>query len=233
MHSNKYTFLYAAAVTAIVGASLAVAVSGLKPRQDQNVLFANRRAILQTVMEVDPRTLEQDYRRYIEERVFDRQGNVIPGVSATSLNLRDESRKPDAQQRLPLYVYRQNGTTRYIVPMRGNGLWGPIGAFLALESDLTSIYSVAFEHEKETPGLGAEIDTPMFEDRYKQKRIFREDGTLAPVAVLRGAGTDTRNLPHAVDGLTGATMTLNGVTSMFQAELARYARVFEKLRPSE
>jgi Na+-transporting NADH:ubiquinone oxidoreductase subunit C len=233
VHSSKYTLAYAAGLTALIGATLSLAVSGLKPRQERNALLANRRAILQTVAEVDPQTLEQDYQTYITERVFDPEGNEIEGVAAAALNLREEARKPRAEQRLPLYIYRQAGVTRYIIPMQGAGLWGPIGAYLALEADLATIYGVAFSHEKETPGLGAEIDTPMFEDRYKKKRIYRDDGTLEPVAVLRGTGNDTRELPHAVDGLTGATMTLNGVTQMFRVELSRYAKVFAKLRESE
>ncbi len=233
MHSNRYTLAYAAGITALVGASLAVAVAGLKPRQDRNELMANRRAILQTVMEVNPATLEQDYRTFVAERVFDAAGKEIPGVAATSINLKDEARKPAAAQRLPLFVFKREGVTRYVIPMQGQGLWGPIGAYLALESDLASIYGVSFSHEKETPGLGAEIDTPMFEGRYAGKKIFNETGSLTPVAVLRGAGNDTSAQPHAVDGLTGATMTLNGVNRMFQEDLSRYSAVFSALRGNQ
>jgi Na+-transporting NADH:ubiquinone oxidoreductase subunit C len=195
--------------------------------------MANRQAILQTVAQVDPQRLEQDYQSYITERVFDSEGNEMEGVSASTLNLKEEARKPPSQQRLPVYIYRKEGVTRYIIPMQGAGLWGPIGAYLALEADLSMIGGVAFSHEKETPGLGAEIDTPMFEDRYKGKLIYSDDGALKPVGVLRGAGNDTRGLPHAVDGLTGATMTLNGVTQMFHAELSRYAKVLAKLRENK
>lgn len=230
MHSNKYTLVYAAGITVLVGAILAIAATGLKPLQERNALAANRRAILQTVMEVDPQRLEQDYRSYITERVFDPQGVEILDVQATALNIQEEARKPTAEQRLPLFVYRRDGAARYIIPMYGQGLWGPIGAYLALEEDLSTIYGVAFSHEKETPGLGAEIETPAFEDRYNGKKIYGEDGTLEPVVVLRGTGNDTENMPHTVDGLTGATMTLNGVTEMFRKELTRYADIFEKLR---
>lgn len=233
MHSSNYTLAYAAGVTVVVGATLAVAVTALKPRQERNVLLANERAILQTVMQIEPETLGRDYRTYVKERVFYSQGEEIQDVPASSLNLKAESRKPAAEQRLPVFVYRRDEDLRYIIPMQGTGLWGPIGAYLALEADLSTIYGIAFSHEKETPGLGAEIDTPFFEDRFKNKKIYREDGTLAPVAVLRGAGNDTSDLPHAVDGMTGATMTLNGVTRMFREELARYADVFSKLREEQ
>ncbi len=233
MHSNNYTLAYAAGLTVLVGATLAVAVTGLKPRQEQNALLANRRAILQTVIQADPQTLEQDYQSYVTERVFDSEGNEVEDVAAAELSLKEESRKPGDEQRLPLFVYRRDGNVKYIIPMQGAGLWGPIGAYLALEEDLATISGVSFSHEKETPGLGAEIDTPEFEDRYKGKKIYGDDGTLEPVAVLRGAGNDTDGRPHAVDGLTGATMTLNGVTQMFRQELTRYAKVFSKLREAQ
>jgi Na+-transporting NADH:ubiquinone oxidoreductase subunit C len=233
VHSNNYTLGYAAAVTALVGATLAVAVSGLKPLQERNTLMANRRAILQTVMPVNPAALAEDYGNYIVERVFDAAGNEVRGVEATSLSLKDEARKPLAEQRLPLFVFSRDGATRYIVPMQGNGLWGPISAYLALEKDLSTIFGVVFSHEKETPGLGAEIAQPAFQDRYAGKRIYREDGTLEPVAVLRGTGNDTSGLPHAVDGITGATITVNGVTRMFRDELSRYSRIFEALRRNQ
>lgn len=233
MHSNKYTVGYAFALTAVVGASLAIAVNGLKPRQEQNALMANRRAILQTVMEVDPQTLAADYQSFVTERVFNPAGEVVNGVDAFSLQLKDEARKPAAEQRLPIFVFARDGVKRYIVPMQGAGLWGPIGAYLALEADLTTIYGVAFSHEKETPGLGAEIDRPLFEDRYKGKKIYGDGGKLEPVAVLRGSGNDTAAMPHAVDGLTGATITLNGVSQMFRDELSRYDRVFAALRQTQ
>lgn len=233
MYSNNYTVGYAFVLTAVVGASLAIAVSGLKPRQEHNELMANRRAILQTVMEVNPETLAEDYQSFVTERVFNPAGEVVSGVDAFSLQLKDEARKAAAEQRLPLFVFARDGVKRYIVPMQGAGLWGPIGAYLALEADLATIYGVAFSHEKETPGLGAEIDRPFFQNRYKGKKIYDDAGTLQPVAVLRGSGNDTAAMPHAVDGLTGATITVNGVSQMFRDELSRYDRIFAALRQTQ
>jgi len=233
VHSNSYTVVYASVLTVVVGASLAIAVSGLKPQQERNALTANRRAILQTVAEVNPQSLEADYQAWITERVFNREGQEVSDVAAFSLILKDEARKPSAQQRLPLFVFSRDGVTRYIVPMQGAGLWGPIGAYLAIEADLTTIFGVAFSHEKETPGLGAEIDRDFFEDRYKGKKIYAESAKLEPVVVLRGSGNDTGDMPHAVDGLTGATITLNGVSQMFRDELSRYERIFAALQQTK
>jgi len=231
-HSDSYTVMYAAAVTLAVSVVLSVTATSLGPRQQANATMAKRRAILQTVMPVDAANLERDYETFISERVFSGLGTELADLRAEEINPRDEVRKSRDQQRLPVYVFHRDGMKRYIVPLQGAGLWGPIGAHLALEPDLATIAAVAFSHEKETPGLGAEIDKPFFEGRFAGKRVRDEQG-LRPVVVLRGTGNDTSTRPHAVDGITGATITLNGVSDMFRNELERYDAVFANLRKQE
>lgn len=230
MYSNRYTLFYAVGVTTLVAVSLAVAASGLLPLQAANIARFKRIAILQGVMEVNPETLEQDYETYISEFVFDSEGNAVTDVSAFDVDVRKESKKEPGDRLYPIYVYQRSGETLYVVPASGAGLWGPISAYLALAEDLNTIHGVIFDHEKETPGLGAEITTPDFEDRFRGKQLFADDGTFASVEVLRGTGSDDDPRPHSVDGLTGATMTMNGVTRMFREELVLYEQIFRKLR---
>lgn len=229
MHSNRYTIVYAVGLTVAVAVSLALAATGLGPRQEANAAHARRIAILETVMAVDPLRVEEDYQAYITERVFDYEGNEADGVAAFDLDIVREARKTPEDRLYPVYQFERNGTIRFIVPMRGAGLWGPISAYLALDNDLATISGVSFDHEKETPGLGAEITTPAFENQFEGKRVVDEAGAFRPVEVVKaGRGGDG---PHAVDGLTGATMTMNGVTAMFAEELALYQQVFEELGP--
>ena len=231
MHSNRYTLLYAVGVTAIVAVTLAVVASGLLPLQESNVARAKRIAILEGVMEVNLETLENDYEANITELVFDSDGNSVSDVQAFDIDVIRESKKAAALRLFPIYVYRGGAQVTYVVPIEGAGLWGPIRAYLALAEDLNTINGVIFEHEKETPGLGAEISTPEFAGRFRGKQLFDADGTFASVQVQRGAVRDVDGRPHAVDGLTGATMTMNGVTQMFREELVLYERIFEILRP--
>ncbi len=224
MHSNRYTVFFAVGITVTVAVVLSFAAAGLGPRQEANARRAQRAAILETVMDVNPETLEADYAAYITERVFDAGGAPID-IAAIDVNLAREVRKAPDDRAFPVYVFERQGTVSYIVPIRGAGLWGPISAYVALASDLNTITGVSFDHEKETPGLGAEINTPAFEERFEGKSLY-DGAEFASVRVLKG-GTESN--PHAVDGLTGATMTMNGVTDMFAEELSLYLPIFEEL----
>ncbi len=229
MHSNSYTLRYAIIFTASVAILLAVAASGLRPMQERNIAQAKRAAILQSVMEVDPVTLEADYASFITERVYDIGGDSKEGVSAFELDLKKEMKASDQERSFPIYEFSRDGQTRYIIPLRGKGLWGPITAFVALDRDLNTISGIVFEHEKETPGLGAEINTSQFQEQWQGKKLFSEEGTFVSVRALKGSGNNIDGKLHEVDGLTGATMTLNGVNTMMSDELARYSNILTSI----
>ena len=230
MHSNKYTFIYATGFTALVALILAVAATSLYPLQKINQDQATRKAILQSVMEVNEETLEADYNRVITEIVVNSKGEEVDSVRAFDINVLKESKKPEEERLLPIFVYKDATRTNYIVPMQGSGLWGPICAFLALEDDVTTVYGVVFDHVSETPGLGAEITTDRFQDQYKGKKIADGSGSFATISVLKGSGNEVSDEPNIVDGISGATMTTNGVTDMFRDELKNYAPYFNKIK---
>ena len=230
MHSNSYTLRYAILSTAIVAVILAVAASSLRPLQERNVAEAKRAAILQSVMDVNPETLEADYNSFMAERVFDGNGEELPGVSAFELDLKKEMKRTPDDRNYPLYIFERDGALKYIIPLQGKGLWGPITAFIALEADGNTISGVIFEHEKETPGLGAEINTSGFQERFRGKTLFSDDGSFQSVRVLKGSGHDVSSEAHQVDGLTGATMTLNGVNAMLRDGIARYESILSRIK---
>lgn len=100
-----------------------------------------------------------------------------------------------------------------ILPIRGQGLWGLMRGFLAVEGDGNTIVGITFFEHSETPGLGAEVNNPRWQAQWDGKRIFAEEGDLNPaIRVARGSGSGD----HEVDGLSGATLTANGVTNMLQ-----------------
>jgi len=114
---------------------------------------------------------------------------------------------------LELYEYRPEGATRpqaVAVAFAGPGVWGPIEGVLALEPDMLTIRGVRFYRQEETPGLGGEIASAAFLDRFKAKKIEAEDGT-AGFRVRKPGSADGQN---GVDGITGATMTSDRVEQM-------------------
>jgi Na+-transporting NADH:ubiquinone oxidoreductase subunit C len=225
VHSNRYTLLYALSLTVAVAVTLALASTGLAPRQEANAERARQVAILESVMDVDPETVETDFDAYITARVFDVDGNERSDVDASDLDIVREARKPPEERLFPVYEFSFENRRHFIVPLRGAGLWGPISAYLALDSDLNTIVGVSFDHEKETPGLGAEITTPDFESRFVGKTMLDESGNFTSIRIVKSGQSDSG--PHAVDGLTGATMTMNGVTNMLRDDLGLYRTVFE------
>ena len=229
MHSNRYTFIYAVVFTSVVAILLAAAATSLRPMQEANEARAKKKAILQSVMEVNEETFETDYDSYITEIVIRQDGNEVTEAEAFGIDITKESKKPVDERLLPIYIFENAGTKNYIVPMQGSGLWGPISAYLALEDDLNTISGVVFDHQGETPGLGAEITKAFFQDQYEGKQLFDDSGSFTSIKVLKGVGNDIEGKPHEVDGLAGATITANGVTDMFKEELEYYTTYFKKL----
>jgi Na+-transporting NADH:ubiquinone oxidoreductase subunit C len=127
----------------------------------------------------------------------------------------------------PLYVADVNGEISYIIPMEGTGLWGPIWGYVTLSGDLNTIKGVTLAHKGETPGLGAEIATPKFQGQYLGKTIYDGDKYVS-IDVLKGGGG--KDNPHAVDGITGGTITSVAVGEMFYRSLDLYVPYFNTVK---
>ena len=127
----------------------------------------------------------------------------------------------------PLFVCNKESKLYYIIPVRGKGLWGPIWGFIALEEDMNTVYGVSFGHKTETPGLGAEISTEVFQEKFIGKKILDEAGNFVSVKVIKG--NKGSGNPHGVDAMSGATVTSDGVSEMIQRTLASYIPYFKKV----
>ena len=238
--SNSYTIIYATVMVVIVAVLLSFAALSLKDRQDANVRVEKMTDILRSVGKGEEADKANDKNAYIEEQyakyivksyTVNTKGDVTEGTDpfAIALDMKNEYAKPEAERNLPIFEARMDdGTTYYIIPVYGSGLWGPIWGNIALEGDFNTIYGVTFGHQGETPGLGAEIATPIYESQYKNKTIY-SGNNLVSIAVLKGAGSSTGN-PNAVDAITGGTITSRGVETMMKSNLAGYAAYFNTMR---
>lgn len=213
----------------------------------KNEAVYNKKAILSAVAEqlpvefskISDEEVSDIFNNDVEQMVLDMQGNVLtpeqvaaagyPGGKAEDVDMKQEKKKPEADRILPLYVYStDSGEKYYIVSVRGNGLWDEIWGNIALKQDLSTIAGVAFDHVSETPGLGAEIkDNPSWKAQFKGKEIYDESGKFTSIDIVKGGARDDN--PHAVDGLTGATITANGVDAMLERGLKYYEPYFEKI----
>lgn len=104
--------------------------------------------------------------------------------------------------------------------MRGAGLWGPIWGFVSLNDDMNTIYGANFDHDGETPGLGAEISTGWFQETFQGKKIFDESGNLVSITITKvGQKADAE---HSVDGVSGGTITSKGLENMIFQDFNSY-----------
>ena len=238
-NSNSYTIIYASVMVVVVAAALSIAAMKLKAKQDDNIRMEKMQDILRSVGKAADAGSASDkfayirgeYDKYIiRSYTVNSAGEITDGDAFSILNnLKSEYEKPASERQLPVFESRdEGGATRNIIPLSGSGLWGAIWGYVSLESDWDTIYGAVFAHAGETPGLGAEIATPPFQDMFKGKTIYNGDRLVA-VTVLKGAGASNGN-PHAVDAITGGTITSRAVEAMIKGNLESYAAYFSKMR---
>lgn len=231
MHSNRYTFIYAIVLSVITAVLLAFASEGLKPFQDANIALDKKTSILRAVRVTDTEraTIEKIYAERVKELVVNNKGEELSGVTTSEIVLKDELAKPVDQRRLPLYIYTgDDGKKRYIVPLQGVGLWGPIWGYISIEDDFNTVYGAFFGHKSETPGLGAEIAEKPFQVQFQGKKIMGNDNNFVSVHVMKKAVKSDLGPEHRVDGISGGTITSNGTDKMLKEWLEPYLGWFGK-----
>ncbi len=211
-NSDIYAILYSVVVVVIVAFLLAGVSSALKPKQDANVELDKKKQILASLNIKDQADAASVYANVIKaDPIVNAEGNVVAqegGFAVANEEVNDAN--------LPLYLAEVDGAKKYIIPMTGNGLWGGIWGYLALNDDCNTIYGVYFSHASETPGLGAEIASDKFQSRFPGREVYR-DGNVA-LTVVKKVTDDAVE----VNAISGATITCNGVNDMLQRKLAPY-----------
>lgn len=233
--SNKYIITFIIVMTVIAAVALAGMREITMSAATRNEEIFNKRSILLTVNEylgdglsVADLTDEQVlkiFKDQVEQIVINQNGEVVPDMLAEKIDLAIEKKKPEAERLLPLFVFKNDKEKFYILSIRGSGLWDEIWGNIAVKSDLNTIAGATFDHKGETPGLGAEIkDNPAFPGQFVGKQMFK-DGEVA-ILVRKGGSQDKW---YEVDGISGATITGDGVSEMLQRGIAYYLPYFESI----
>jgi len=205
----------------VVAFLLAFTSQVLQKRQQQNEAVDKMRQILRSInVFVTNAQAESEFNRLITDSfVIDANGNVIEG-NAFEIELANEFRKPEAERRFPVFIATINRERKYILALRGSGLWGPIWGYISLREDRNTVFGADFEHSGETPGLGAEINTPAFGREFIGKRINNEDGKFVSIAIVH-PGRSAIGQDY-VDGISGGTITSQGVHNMLLTSIGAY-----------
>ena len=222
--SNKYIFTFSIIMVVSVAILLSLAAMLLQPRQEKNVEVEKKMNILSSInVQSSKSDAEELFDKYIRESfVINTQGKRTDGVDAFTVSLRNEDKKPLTEQYLPVYIaVTGSGDTLQIFPLEGKGLWGPIWGYVSFKTDLSTIAGVTFDHKGETPGLGAEINTTRFESQFINKTIY-EKGQFVSIKVVKGGAKPGDN--HAVDAISGGTITSKGLEAMVHDCLIKYEK---------
>lgn len=221
--SNTYIYTFSSVMVVLVALLLALAALQLKPMQDKNIEIEKKQNILASInITATVENAEELYNKYITKSfVVNSKGEQIEGVDAFNVDMKVELSKPSDQRALPVYVSTlDDGQNAYVYPLRGKGLWGPIWGYISLEKDLNTIYGANFDHQGETPGLGAEIRETWFQKEFIGKKLFSDSTTFASVKVVK-TGADPADL-FTVDGISGGTITSKGLEAMLDSCLVLY-----------
>lgn len=228
--SNTYTIIYIIVLVLVVGSALALTAMALKPRQQANADADKMRQILASVhVTAGDKDVISTFDRYITSQFIVNADGEKTGDNAFAVNVAAQSKVADADRQLPVYVCTlADGSQKYILPVYGAGLWGPIWGYVALNSDGSTVFGAYFAHQGETPGLGAEIEKPAFSDQFEGKQMFKGDAYL-PVTVVK-KGQKPLGDEDYVDAVSGGTITSKGVAAMLSDCLTPYKQFLETLR---
>ncbi len=220
--SNRYIFIFSSVMVIAVATLLSLAATLLQPAQERNLEIEKKRNMLESINVAATRENSADlYEKYIKEGfVINSKGEPVEGVDAFRVVLKNELKKPLEEQYLPFFrAVPEDGEKVIIFPVEGKGLWGPIYGYISLRSDMNTIYGVNFDHKGETPGLGAEINTSLFESQFHDKKLYDNENFISVQVVKGGAREDDI---HGVDAISGGTITSKGLEKMIYDCMVKY-----------
>ena len=230
-NSNKYIFIYASVMVILVAAVLSIASISLKSAQQKNIKIEKKQNILASVnIESTTKNAEQLFsEKVVKSYIINSKAEILEG-NAFNIDMKKEKQLALDKRSLPVYEFSIDGETKYVFPMYGAGLWGPIWGYISLDSDLNTIYGATFDHSSETPGLGAEIATNKFQKQFQGKKIFDDQENFVSITVAKASETAPKQ--YSVDAISGGTLTSKGLQKMLLNDLGSY-RAFFKQKKSE
>ena len=231
---NKYIFILT--ITIVSSFFLSLASEGFKEMKKKNVEIDKKKNILSAIgvaidnFSVDD--IDEYFQSNIDSLIINTDGLVVDNISIEDLN--EVENKSTGEVRyfyknnefLPLYVETKENVI--IMPISGKGLWSSLFGYFALDADnYSTVKGITFYAHAETPGLCAEISKKWFQDNFVNKEIY-ENNNLKSISVAKGKADE--NSKYEVDGISGATITSNGVTTLLSRDLRRYEPYFYKNR---
>ncbi len=235
--STGYTIGFAVAVCVLCGVGVAGAAVALSERQAENKVLDQQKQVLlvagllKAEQSASPDEIKGLFEKNIRREVINlKTGEAAKDVQADGFDQRRAQKDPATSTAAPAnaakvfrlpnnalvyHVLKDGKTDTLILPIEGYGLWSVLYGYLAVDKDATTVKGITFYAHAETPGLGGEVDNPKWKALWPGRKIYDAQGKPA-LAVIKGRAGDPATDPHRIDGLSGATITSNGVTNLIQ-----------------
>ncbi len=236
-HSTAYIIGFSTVVCVICALFVATSEVSLRPLKERNIRIDRQKNILsvaglmETGEKLSAEQIEDRFAQSIRPVLIDlATGGENTGLDPASFDQRAAARDPSRSSVAPpnpskvlrvpdqalIYEVVSNGKLdSIIIPIEGYGLWSVLYGYLALAPDLRTIQGITYYDQKETAGLGGEVDNPNWKAKWIGRKAFDERGRIK-IAVAKGPAGPPDKDPYRVDGLSGATITSRGVTNMLQ-----------------
>ncbi len=246
MHSNNYTLFFVFIVTVVLGTMLSFTKDSVKDLQDQNLKADVQKTILRSLnfdesLLLTNESIEETFKSSIDAKCVNVEGEIVDcNIEEVDIEKNEDT--------LPIYIRMDNDEVQGIaLPIAGKGLWSTIFGYIALNPDTDSVLGIQFYKHGETPGLGGEVEKKWFTDnfvnhplmqpngeiQYIPKKIRDKSGRIVSIKVVKGgvdySESNTSSI-HQVDGISGATVTADGVTDFLLEDLLRYEKTLDKIR---
>ena len=248
--SVSKTFVVAIVLAAVCSLLVSGAAIGLRSKQEANKIRDRKKNILIVAGLYDAQASVEEAFKQIEQHIVDlATGEYVSKdqqLDPETFDQRQAAKNPELSVKIPrekdlagigrrakyslVYLVKKDGKLdQVIVPIDGKGLWSTLYGFLAIGGDLNTVLGITFYEHAETPGLGGEIDNPAWQAQWAEKKVYDKDGSVQ-LHVVKGAAD--KNSPYQVDGLSGATLTANGVTNLVKYWLGDdgFKKLMERLQ---
>ncbi len=259
LNSAKYAIAFAAGVCIVCSVFVSASAVVLRPRQEANKILDRQTKVLQVagLLAVGESISADEVKQRFEANIRGRTVNLASGayaddVDPATFDQRKATKDPALSKvaeanmakvlRVPehavvYHVLDGDKVKKVVLPIEGKGLWSTLYGFLALGPDGNTIEGITFYEHGETPGLGGEVDNPKWKAAWPGRKAYGPDG--APkVKVIKGVAGPPDEKPYEVDGLSGATITANGVSHLLAFWLGEqgfkpYLKTFRQGRTGE
>ncbi len=233
--SSLHSLAVLASVAFICSILVSLATTSLRPIQERNQLLQRYRNVVALTGLVDGAADDNmvfEVVSQLDARVVNlNSGEFLPERDPDDINSRLAASDPERSSMIPanldiaklgrranlevIYlVWSDQGLSRIILPISGQGMWSTLYGYIAVEADLKTIASVTFYEQGETAGLGDQIEDEGWQNQWEGVSLFDESGDVR--FRVSGGMVDPTSTAAAyeVDGLTGATITAAAVTTL-------------------